>query len=99
MQPLCYLLIGLLSFSLIDDTILLSPDLATVSNCDSDDEYVSIERETHQDWLLAHLRPILAVQPFVGSHGTSLRSRSLSEFLNHACPGWNSHFLVMSLQI
>jgi hypothetical protein len=99
MQPLCYLLIGLLSFSLIDDTILLSPDLATVSNCDSDDEYLSIERDTLQNWPLAHLRPVLAVQPFVGSRGTSLTSPSVTEFLNHGCFGWNSHFLVISLQI
>jgi hypothetical protein len=96
MQQLCYFLIVLLSFNLIDDSFFLSPDLATVS-CDDDEEYISVAPQTRQDWSLAQQRPVSTALPFSRTDGVSTGTRQ--EPKSRACLGEYSHFLVMSLQI
>src|SRR5262249_10811368 len=100
MRPLCYLLVSLLVFNLIDDVLFAAPAPPSIVLTESDDEYIPILRETKQDWSSAHERGAKSVVSRVtGSPVSAPNVHSpfpdrIEPFLTRPCI-----YVFMSLQI
>src|SRR5262245_33701848 len=100
MRPLCYLLIALLVFNLVDDLVFAAPSSVVTVQAESDDEYLPVLREAKQDCVSAHQRgsqsslTLIAGSPFAAAMTSPPFSERSEPRLTRPCI-----YVFMSLQI